>query len=396
MKKSLILAFVLIAGLCINIHASQYPEPNVIYIPWRFSVRTQPDFRFQPVAYFSPQHVWVLCGRSYGWLLISTYRGPMYTFVSGDSFEIDSVRNIYRYRYDRVPDSIISPQTVTVLQQYGYWLYINTWLGPRWVSTRFNPDTSELDSLLRRWGRNISAYFMNIETGFVYTYNADRIFTSASVPKATLALYVYQKAERGETCLDGTIIYTRADIQSGSGVIQYRYRVGQALTRREVLRLNLSESDNIATMMLVRTHGLENYRRFVSSIGGNPNFVGSRVMNSLLTANEAGLHARAIFDYIESGGRYSQEFKDALRDNQFPFIVSDYPVASKSGWFPPYAWHDMAIVYAPSPYILILLSSGRRGTAQDYRDFAEISMAFQNFNSQWFPACICPTIATYN
>jgi hypothetical protein len=44
----------------------------------------------------------------------------------------------------------------------------------------------------------------------------------------------------------------------------------------------------------------------------------------------------------------------------------------------------MAIVYAPSPYILVILSARNGWTAQDYRDFAEISMAFQNFNSTWF------------
>jgi len=382
MKKATLLVFILCAGLVAHVWAAE--ETETMYIPWQFSVRTQPHFRVPPDSYFSPQYVYVLCGNSYGWLLISTYLGPRYTFVSGDTFTTYTTKNIYRYKYATVAESVVSPQTVNVLAQYGYWLYIDTWLGPRWINTRFNPNTAELDQLLGRWGNNISVYFKNLETGFVYQHNANRVYTSASVPKAMLALYVYQKAERGETDIDGIISYTRADHQSGSGVIRHRYRIGDTFSRREVLRLNLSESDNIATMMLIREHGLEGYRQFVSDIGGNPNFVGSRVMNSRLTANEAGLFATAIFDYIESDGIYSEEFRNALLDNQFPFIVSDYLVASKSGWFLPYAWYDMAIVYAPSPYILVILSSARTWSAQDYRDFAEISMAFQNFNDIWF------------
>jgi len=118
-------------------------------------------------------------------------------------------------------------------------------------------------------------------------------------------------------------------------------------------------------------------------MGGNPDFVGCRVMNSDLTANEAGLVARNIFDYIESGGRYSHEFRAALLDNQFPFIVSDHPVASKTGWTSPRAWHDMAIVYAPSPFTLVILSARYGWTDADYADFKEISTAFQEFNDKW-------------
>ena len=385
MKKSIALTLAFCVAIIINTYATEAPNPDIRYIPWRFSVRLHPDFSFRTTGYFNPQYVRVLCGNHYGWLLISTNQGPRYTFVSGSTFTISATQNIYRNMYDSHPESVVGPQTVTVLKQYGYWLQINTWLGPRWINTRFNPSTTELDNLLRRFGNNVSVYFKNIESGFVYRYNADRVYTSASVPKAMLALYVYQKAERGEANLNGTITYTRADYRRTSAVIRQMYQFGQDVVQREVLRLNVSQSDDTATMMLVRAHGLAGYRQFISSVGGNPNHVGSRVMNSQLTANEAGLFAMAIYEYIESDGRYSQEFKDALLDNQFPFIVSDYPVASKSGWFLPYAWHDMAIVYAPSPYILVILSSGRSWSAQDYSDFAEISMAFQNFNTRWFP-----------
>jgi beta-lactamase class A len=197
-------------------------------------------------------------------------------------------------------------------------------------------------------------------------------------------LYIYKKAERGEVDLNSRITYTAADFNGGSGVIRLRYSFGHAFTQRELLGLNLYESDNIATLMLRRVHGIPGYRQFIADIGGNPNFVGNRIMNSNLTANEAGLFAMEIFNYMESDGTYSGELKRNLLNNQFPFIVSDYPVASKTGWTTHIAWHDMAIIYAPSPFILVILSARVGWTAQDYRDFAEISMAFQKFNDRWF------------
>jgi len=216
----------------------------------------------------------------------------------------------------------------------------------------FPPPTDELDELLARHGNNLSVYFKNLDTGFVYFHNADRIYMGASVPKASFSLYIYQKAEVGDIELDERQL--------------------------RLLRINLSYSDNDATLTLARMHGTAGYRQFVADLGGNPDFVVSSVMGSRLTAKEAGLFALAIYDYIESDSRYSEEMKTHLLNNQFPFIVSDYPVASKSGWTSS-VFHDLAIVYAPSSYILVILSE-----RMNHRVFAEISMAFQTFNNTWF------------
>jgi len=252
----------------------------------------------------------------------------------------------------------------------------------------FSPPVDNLDWLMDRFGDYLSVYYENLETGFVYRHNADREYFSASVPKAIFALYIFQKAERGEVDLDGTVTFLYEDYWGGSGVIRHTSYLGDTFTQRELLRLNISESDNIATLMLRRVHGLYGYIQFITDIGGTPGFIRERVFNSQLTANEAGLFAREIFRYTESGGRYSQEFKSYLLDNQFPFIVSDYPVASKTGWNRPTAWHDMAIVYAPSPFILVILSAREGWEDEDYEDFAEISRAFQQFNDTWFAAPI--------
>jgi len=243
--------------------------------------------------------------------------------------------------------------------------------------------TAALDELLARHGE-ISVYFENMETGFVYTYNAHQVYFSASVPKAMYALYIYQQAERGTADLNRMLEFTYGDANWGSGIIQRRYQFGATFTLRELLRLNISESDNVATNILRRTFGIYGYKDFIAQLGGDPTLVRNNVMNSNLTANEAGLFAREIFAYIESGGRYSNELKSHLLDNQFPFIVSCYPVASKTGWTSHTAWHDMAIVYAPSPFILVILSAREGWEDSDFEDFAEISMAFQQFNDTWF------------
>jgi len=303
--------------------------------------------------------------------------------ISPTQFYTGRVMGLFSYKGARYPISSISSQVVTVLDVDGYWKQINTWIGPRWIYLNFVPPTNSLDNLMRRFP-NTAVFYKNIETGFTYQWNADRQFFGASLSKASYALYLYQRAELGEIDLNRYLTFTQADRNAGSGIINSRYPVGRQFTTRRLLELNLYESDNVATNILRRTFGIEGYRQFVQNLGGNPGMIRYRIFNSQLTANEAGRFAYAIWEYLESDGVYSEEFRGALLNNQFPFIVSDHPVASKTGWTSPIAWHDMAIVHAPSPYILVIMSARGGWTTADYRDFAEVSMYFQQYNDRWF------------
>ncbi|MCL2194669.1 MAG: class A beta-lactamase-related serine hydrolase [Oscillospiraceae bacterium] len=240
-------------------------------------------------------------------------------------------------------------------------------------------------------------YYENLNTGFVFRHNATRQYFGASLSKAVLALMIFQMAERGEVNLNHTLVFQERHRNWGSGIINSRYPVGTRFTIRRLVALNLYQSDNVATLMLRDFVGINNYRNFVRSLGDNPALVGDRIMNSTLTANEAGNFARAIHRYIASNSRYSAEFRRHLLNNQFPFLSrlgSSYPVASKTGWTEHGAsgnflgvWHDMAIVYVPdNPFILVVMSAGRRqghsgqDNPQNFRDFNEILRAFEQFN----------------
>jgi len=332
-------------------------------ISWQFSTYRAPDFRAERVESHSPQTVDVLYVSASGWALIHTERGNQWVYLRENMRFIERPTGLFENREDTRWLEILSPDVVRILRQEGSWIQISTWLGPRWLNldAPLIPQTDELDALLRRWGNQVAVYFENIETGFVYTFNPDRIYHGASVPKATFSMYIYQMADRGETNLDS----------------RHRFR-GGTLTQREMLRRNLMYSCNDSTLALRDVHGIVGYRRWIYDLGGNPDWAANRIMGSRLTANEAGLFARAIYDYIESDAPHAAEFRTNLLNNRIPFIVSDYPIASKTGWTSQ-VMHDMAIVYADSPYILVILSSRINQAA-----FREISMAFQQFNDRWF------------
>ena len=305
--------------------------------------------------------------------------------------------------YDAINGSrvgVLSPQTVTVIERHcSRWIKINTWRGPMWLDLEFMPPVEELNNLLSRFGNNISVYYRNIDHDFAYRYNAGRVYFGASVSKAVLALMIYQMAERDEVSLDTLLTFESRHQNWGSGIIQRNYPVGTRFTLRRLLELNLVVSDNVATLILRdfiggEVNGLRQYRDFVTGIGGNPDLARSRIMDSSLTANQAGIFAMAIHEYLVSGGRYSEEFRQHLLGNQFPFLTLQVdvhpPTASKTGWSGPHTvWHDMTIVYADSPFILAVLSTGRAATStgnqRDRNDFELIYRTFLEWNNYWFP-----------
>jgi len=392
-KKTLLFTLAFIFSVAIaHLTVQATSECDGLFIPqqlinkqisWTFTAFDAPDFRAEPLSRFAPQQIRVMELRPNGWALIETVYGEGWVYTHADRRFINRVTGIFYEPGDMNYTHLLAPQVVRVLYEYGYWLKIDTWLGPKWINLNFTPPTDELDRLMRRFGNSVSVHFENLDTGFIYQHNAERVYFSASAIKAPYALYVYLRAERGKADLSRVHTYTQANRWGGSGRIQHM-PFGSTFTELELLYLALSISDNVAFRMLVhRIYGFEGYREFVASLGANPNHV-RNVTSASLTANDAGIMARAMHEYIESGGTYSEHFQNALFANRYPFITSDHRLASKSGWDVG-AYHDIAIVYAPSPYVLVIMSEFV-GNATDRRVFHEISMAIQHFNDRYFAA----------
>jgi len=89
-----------------------------------------------------------------------------------------------------------------------------------------------------------------------------------------------------------------------------------------------------------------------------------------------------MWAYVHSDGQFSAEFRENLATNHYPYLSSSYPILSKTGWHSGVT-HDMAIVQAPSPYILVMLTNWA-DSGQTRQRFADVSEMFEQFNDEWF------------
>jgi len=355
-----------------------YPPRDLRYISWPFFTYYLPCFYSKKIGDHPPGKVDVLY-EQHNWALIYTQNGEAWVYLGANKLYVNRRMGLFDAKEGELL-SHFDPTLVYVLARYGRWIEIDA----GWIYLDFAPPIHLLEEFVGQFGNTVSVFYQNMATGFYFSHYGDRPFFGASATKAPFALYIYLKAERGEAGMDTHITFTAADFWEGSGIIRHRYSYGATFTQKRLLELMLAPSDNIATRMLRRHHGLTGYREFIESIGANPDFV-QNLTYSHLSANDAGIFMREAYLYIESGGRYGEHLRDNLLANRYAFIISNYPVASKSGWAANHgaAWHDMAIIYAPSPYVLALLSS-RVGNAADRAVYNSISMFVQKFNNKWF------------
>jgi len=302
---------------------------------------------------------------------------------------------------DNVYVDIIPPQAVEIYEMVDNWWRIRTYDGPMWIDQDFEAPTNDITALLSRHGQRISVFYKNLETGFVYTHNPNRVFFGASVHKATHALYTYIAAERGYIDMYTIHTYRAVDYWGGTGIIRFNYHIGAEFTTRELLYYSVVHSDNIAFRMLVRYMNQIgfSYRDFMLEMGFNTGFILDSYMQNV-SAADMGLWIYAIHNYFESDSNYGHYFYEDMlnvalyshpfftrgevfggsEDINVQLIHSDYPVGQKYGWAAS-AFNVMGIVYAPSPYLLVILSNMSSGA---HELFEEISWLMQDFNARYF------------
>jgi poly-gamma-glutamate synthesis protein (capsule biosynthesis protein) len=259
----------------------------------------------------------------------------------------------------------------------------------------YAPLVSELDTYLNEIMHGqvdrISLLYKNIETGFVYTYNPNRVYASASLNKISHALYMYGLADEGLIYMDAVHFYTEADRRGGTGRIQHMdldetEHGWIEFTTRELLFHSIRHSCNVAFHMLSRyaadaTAGTTHtYTAFARDIGARADFVNwTGTFSRLADVYEMLAWMEAVDEYIWGEGLYADVFRqDVLAAPGF--MAANHPMARKYGWADG-TFHEAAVVYAGSPYILVILSDFHDGAAELFRD---ISRNIQRLNNGWF------------
>jgi beta-lactamase class A len=259
------------------------------------------------------------------------------------------------------------------------------------------------DSIVARIGQSpgatVAVSFVDLETGETVSINEDSVFHAASTMKVPVMIEVLRRAQSGSFTLDQGILLVNqfASIVDGSpysldagedGDTALYSRIGERVPIRDLMRLMITRSSNLATNQLIALVGARNVTATARSLGARNIQVlrgvedqkaFDRGMINTTTSSDLAVLLLAIERGKVLSAASSAEMRDILLAQEFnEKIPAGLPagtrVAHKTGEITAVS-HDAAVVYPQGrkPYVLVVLTKGLRESAASSALIADIS-----------------------
>ena len=207
---------------------------------------------------------------------------------------------------------------------------------------------TSLEAYIKQKNYNVSIGYINLKTGYKYTYKGSKVYYGASLVKTLDALYIYEHQMFSKSLKDN-------------------------------VKLAISVSDNSAHKKLVDYIGITNLRTYGRDIGmknfltrGNKDYFANTTVEDQLT----------VWQYLYktvNTNPYGNELKQYFINDYYNYLLFDgIPTTMhKYGFYGDY-YHDVGIVYSDSPYIVVILTKHGHGNYE--KIVQDLSKRIYEFN----------------
>lgn len=270
----------------------------------------------------------------------------------------------------------------------------------RGFTGRGQVDSLRIEELVRDSGaESVAVAFYDLANGETFLIKPDESFHAASTMKLPVMMEVYRQARAGRISLDAPVEVKNDFISIADGSrysishdsdseLSLYSKVGRTASVRELVRLMITSSSNLATNILIERVGAPRVMELMREAGARNIRVlrgvedgkaYERGMNNTTTARDLMILLRLIAERRAVSAGASDEMIQILLGQKFrEGIPSGLPagvrVANKTGDIST-ANHDAAIVYPPGrkPYVLVVLTRGISDEKRAHRLIADIS-----------------------
>ncbi|MFZ5985705.1 MAG: serine hydrolase [Bacillota bacterium] len=214
---------------------------------------------------------------------------------------------------------------------------------------------SELESYISKYKGQYGIYYIDLTGNDEFGINAEGEYKAASTFKLPLNLYMYKRIKEGKVNPEGTLKYTRADYEDGAGIIRYK-DYGQTYTIRELCRLSVVYSDNVAVNMLLRFVGKQNVKNYMREMGGK--VVADN--KNITSPKDMALYLKKLYEFYQNEGQLGKEMMNNFINTEFrdrlpKLLPEDLKIAHKTGNLIGIV-HDIGIVFTDKPYVIVVMS----------------------------------------
>lgn len=253
----------------------------------------------------------------------------------------------------------------------------------------FSSFESGLGGILGSTADRYSVYLWYAGDDEPYIYN-DATRRSASMIKVFIMAHAMDEARAGRLDLAATLTLKSSDKVGGAGVLA-GYPTGTALTIERLIYLMITESDNIATNMLIDYLGMDAINSYIAASGYSHTALRRHMMDldaaragreNETTASDLGLFFRRLYSH-ECVAGYDAQMIAVLLDQTdtevFPAALPGARIAHKTGELDG-LYDDGGIVYsAGGDCVLVVLDDdiGRGSAVRRMRQIAQLALESQ-------------------
>ena len=282
--------------------------------------------------------------------------------------------------------------------------------GPRARGQGGTPSSAGTDALgaavrglIRDSGGDVAVAYHDLATGEELLVQADATFHAASTMKVPVLMELFRQAEEKALSLDDRIAVKTEftslvngkpftlKVEDDSETGMYR-RLGEWVTVRELARLMITESSNVATNLLVERVTAARTSELMGRLGAKDIHVlrgvedgraYARGLNNTTTARGLMVILGRLAEREVVSRKASEEMIAILRAQKFAEGIPaglpagvDVRVAHKTGSFTG-VYHDAAIVEPPrgKPFVLVVLTRGIKEAKRAHKLVADIARA---------------------
>lgn len=256
---------------------------------------------------------------------------------------------------------------------------------------------TEIEERIRKSGADVAIDFRTFDGHSAYSFHNEDSFHAASTMKIPVMIELFHQARQGKLKLDDPLLVKnefhslvdgsiyKLDPADDSEADLYKAD-GQTRTLRQLCELMITSSSNLATNLLIQKLGVESIRATVHSLhadgmnvlrGVEDNKAFEKGLNNTTTARGLLLLMEAIAHRQAVDQDSSNQMIEILERQKFnEGIPAGLPpgtgVAHKTGEITK-IHHDAAIVFAPKPFVLVILVRGLADTKDSAALMADIT-----------------------
>lgn len=234
---------------------------------------------------------------------------------------------------------------------------------------------NDIKSYLGNNINNIGLSYYDITSGEQININSDKTFLAASTVKVQLNMVLADMFKSGQASENEQLTFTSGDYEGGTGILQDT-DMSKPYAVTTLSDYSIIHSDNIATNMLMRRIGYENFRTLVDKKLGYT----TDHSNNYITAAQETTILTQLYRNKDNNAYYSHII-DIMKNTDFHDRLDKYIdtkiVAHKIGNYSDYV-NDAGIVYANKPYVISIYTKGVSNADEVIGHISKMVYDYQN------------------